>query len=74
MEPRRKTPAGPMAPSSMKSARKSFAVTNTYISKTNVPQKEIITVHTSTPHVERKSFHAEQSQVYQGDVNVLSIM
>lgn len=73
MEPRRQIPAGPMAPSSMKAARKSFAVTSTYV-KSNAPQKEIITVHTSTPHVEKKSFHAEQNQVYHGDVNVLSIM
>lgn len=73
MEPRRKIPAGPMAPSSVKAARKSFAVTHTYV-KSSAPQKEIITVHTGTPHIETKSAHAEQNQVYQGDVNVLSIM
>lgn len=73
MEPQRKTIAGPMAPSSMKSARKSFAVTNTLI-KNESPDKEIVTVHTSTPHIERRSYHHEQRQVYQGDINILSIM
>lgn len=73
MDPQRKTGAGPMAPSSMKTARKSFAVTNTFV-KNNAPEKEIVTVHTSTPHVERRSSHVEQSQVYQGEVNILSIV
>lgn len=73
MDPQRKTVAGPMAPTSVKTARKSFAVTNTYIKNVN-PQKQIITVHTSTPNVEHRSFHSEQNQIYQGEVNVLSIM
>lgn len=62
-----------MAPSSMKTARKSFAITNTFV-KSNAPEKEIVTVHTSTPHVERRSFHVAQNQVYQGEVNILSIV
>ncbi|KAG6458809.1 hypothetical protein O3G_MSEX011054 [Manduca sexta] len=73
MEPRRKSVAGPMAPSSMKTARKSFAVINTFI-KNAAPDKQIITVHTSTPLVERRSFHVEQNQINQGEVNVLSII
>lgn len=73
MDPQRKAVAGPMAQNSIKTARKSFAVTNTYF-KAVTPQKEIITVHTSTPHVEHRSFPSEQNQIYQGDVNVLSIM
>lgn len=73
MEPQRKKEAGPVAPSSVKSARKSFAVTNTYV-KNVTPQKEIITVHTSSPHIEHRSFHSELNQIYHGEVNVLSIM
>lgn len=71
MDPQRKTVAGPMAPTSMKTARKSFAITNTYI-RSN--KKEIVSVHTSTPAVESRAFHLEQNQIYQGDVNILSIM
>ncbi|XP_023947804.1 uncharacterized WD repeat-containing protein alr3466 [Bicyclus anynana] len=73
MDPQRKTVPGPMAPSSVRTARKSFAITNAFIKNVN-PQKEIVTVHTSTPHVEHRSFHSEQNQVYQGEVNVLSII
>ncbi|OWR41292.1 hypothetical protein KGM_206112 [Danaus plexippus plexippus] len=73
MDPQRKVTAGPMAPSSLKTARKSFAVTKTYV-KDMSPQKEIITVHTSTPNIEHRSFHSEQNQIYQGEVNVLSII
>ncbi|XP_060800483.1 uncharacterized protein LOC106139046 [Amyelois transitella] len=73
MDPQRKTMPGPMAQSSVKSARKSFAVTNAYV-KSNAVQKEIISVHTSTPQVEQKSFKSEKSQIYQGEVNVLSII
>ncbi|XP_075970089.1 uncharacterized protein LOC142972684 [Anticarsia gemmatalis] len=72
MDPQRKTAAGPMAPTSIKTARKSFAVTNTYV-RPHV-EKEIITVHTSTPQTEKRSHTAQQNQVYQGDVNVLSII
>lgn len=73
MDPQRKIAAGPMATSSIRAARKSFAVTKTFI-KNVTPQKEIVTVQTSTPNVEHRSFHSEQNQVYYGDVNVLSIM
>lgn len=73
MDPQRKSVAGPMALSSVKAARKSFAVANTKV-KDNKMQKEIITVHSSTPSVEHRLLHSEQSQIYQGDVNVLSIM
>ncbi|KOB65856.1 Ribosome biogenesis protein YTM1 [Operophtera brumata] len=64
MVPQRKTAAGPMAPSSMKASKKSIAVSST---KSNVPEKEVITVHTSTPSVEKRSARAEQSQIYQGE-------
>lgn len=73
MDPQRKARAGPMALSSIKTARKSFAVCNTYVKNLNSP-KEIVTVHTSTPHIEHRPFHSEQNQIYQGEVNVLSIM
>lgn len=73
MDPQRKARAGPMALSSIKTARKSFAVSNTYVKNLNSP-KEIVTVHTSTPHIEHRPFHSEQNQIYQGEVNVLSIM
>ncbi|CAK1552018.1 unnamed protein product [Leptosia nina] len=73
MDPQRRKEAGPVAPSSVKSARKSFAVTNTYV-KNVTPQKEIVTVHTSAPNIEHRSFHSEQNQIYQGEVNVLSII
>ncbi|XP_045491170.1 uncharacterized WD repeat-containing protein alr3466-like [Colias croceus] len=73
MDPQRKQEAGPIAPSSVKAARKSFAVTNTYVKNVS-PQKEIVTVHTSSPNIEHRSFHTEQNQIYQGEVNVLSII
>lgn len=73
MDPQRKVMAGPVAPTSVGTVRKSFAVTNTYVKK-HEPEKEIITAHTSTPHVEKKSFHSQQSQIFQGEVNLLSIM
>ncbi|XP_028042374.1 transcription initiation factor TFIID subunit 5-like [Bombyx mandarina] len=73
MEPKRTALAGPMAPTSIKTARKSFAVTNTYI-RNAPPTKEIVSVHTSMPQVEHRSFPLEQNQVYQGQVNVLSVI
>ncbi|KPJ06103.1 WD repeat-containing protein tag-125 [Papilio machaon] len=73
MDPQRKVAAGPVAPSSLKSARKSFAVTNAFVRRED-KKGEILTVHTSTPNVEHRSFHADQCQLYQGDVNLLSII
>ncbi|CAG9783767.1 unnamed protein product [Diatraea saccharalis] len=74
MEPKRKLPAGPMALSSMKAAKKTLGVYNAPVNKSNAPTKELITVHTATPHLEHKSYNAEQNQIYQGEVNVLSVM
>lgn len=74
MEPQRKVTPGPTAPSNRKTQRKSFAITSTFLRAAQDPGKEVITVHASTPNVEKRSFHVEQSQVYNGDVNVLSIM
>ena len=71
MDPQRKTVAGPMAPSSKKIALKSIAVVNNY-NKTQ--KKEIISVHTSTPAIETRTVDLEQNQIYQGEVNILSIM
>ncbi|XP_026745654.1 transcription initiation factor TFIID subunit 5-like isoform X2 [Trichoplusia ni] len=73
MDPQRHVVAGPMAPTSMKTARKSFAITNTYV-RSHPANKEIVSVHTSTPAVEKRTFNLEQNQVYQGTVNVLSII
>ncbi|RVE43729.1 hypothetical protein evm_011578 [Chilo suppressalis] len=76
MEPRRKVPAGPMAPSSMKAAKKTYGAYSNYINRSNnyAPAKESITVHTATPNLEHKSYHTEQNQIYQGEVNVLSVI
>ncbi|KAF9418457.1 hypothetical protein HW555_004745 [Spodoptera exigua] len=71
MDPQRTTLPGPLPASSKQAARKCFAITNTYIKST---KKEIVSVHTSTPTVENLSFQIEQNQIYQGDVNVLSII
>lgn len=71
MDPQRKTEAGPMAPSSKKQATKSFAILNPY---SKAQKKEIISVHTSTPALETRTIDLEQNQIYQGEVNILSIM
>lgn len=82
VEPERVTPAGPMAATSQRNARKSFAVTGTILIPRQVDRtpsqhqhKENTTVHTSTPAVETRSQRSEhQGPNYSGDVNLLSIM
>lgn len=74
MDPQRTAVAGPMASFNEKTSKKSFAVTNTLINKESILNKDITTVHSSSPHVEKRSYHVEQNQIYQGEINVLSIM
>lgn len=38
------------------------------------PQKQVVTVHTSTPNVEHRPGLSAQNQIYHNEVNVLSIM
>ena len=38
------------------------------------PQKQIVTVHTSTPNIEHRPGLSAHNQIYQNEVNVLSIM
>lgn len=73
MEPQRKAAAGPMASSSMRTSRKSFAITHSYIRPEN-PHKETVTVNTSVPNIERRTNRNDQNQIYQGEVNLNSIM
>lgn len=72
MDVQRKSFAGPTATSLLVQSRKT-AVTPYHIYET-MPQKEVITVHTGTPKLEAKSFPSEQNQVYQGEINLLSVM
>ncbi|KAJ8722695.1 hypothetical protein PYW07_003875 [Mythimna separata] len=71
MDPQRKTVAGPMTSSSLRKALKSGAIINNSI-KSN--KKETISVHTSIPAVETRTYDVEQDQIYQGEVNILSII
>lgn len=78
-EPQRLMPAGPMAASSQRNARKSFAITDTLITKhadqSHNQHKENTTVHTNTPALEIRSQRSEhQGPIYTGDVNLISIM
>lgn len=82
VEPQRKTPAGPMAASSQKAARKNFAVTSAVLSGKEVERvqslykhKESKTVHTNTPAVESTTLRSDHhGPTYTGDVNLMSIM
>lgn len=81
IEPQRLTPAGPMAATSQRTARKSFAITGTLITKqsehvqSRQQQRENTTVHTNTPALETRSQRSEhQGPIYTGDVNLMSIM
>lgn len=80
-EPQRLTAAGPMAATSQRSARKSFAVTGAFITRqvdqveSRHQHKENTTVHTNTPALENRSQHSDhQGPIYTGDVNLMSIM
>lgn len=79
-EPQRLTVAGPMAATSQRTARKSFAITGTLLSRqvdkdqSGRQHKENTTVHTNTPALESRSQRGEQGPIYTGDVNLMSIM
>lgn len=80
-EPQRLTAAGPMAATSQRSARKSFAITGSLITRqvdqvqSRHQHKENTTVHTNTPALENRSQHSDhQGPIYTGDVNLMSIM
>lgn len=80
-EPQRLTQAGPMAATSQRTARKSFAITGTLITKqvgqvqSRHQHKENTTVHTNTPAVESQTQRSEHhGPIYTGDVNLMSIM
>ncbi|XP_049867673.1 uncharacterized protein LOC126367914 [Pectinophora gossypiella] len=73
MEHQRRISAGPMAQSSMHTARKSFAITHTVVNKPHL-EKEIVSVHTSTPLLEQRIRHEDANQTYQGEINLLSIV
>lgn len=81
IEPQRLTRAGPMATTSQRVARKSFAITGTLIAKqpervqSHNLQKESTTVHTNTPALESRSLRSDhQGPIYTGDVNLMSVM
>ncbi|KAJ2952731.1 hypothetical protein O0L34_g7083 [Tuta absoluta] len=73
MDHSRQMPAGPMAASSIQTARKSFAITSKFMNKPE-SQKEIVSVHTTAPLMERRALREEQLQIYNGEINLLSII
>lgn len=73
-EPRRHSVAGPMAPNSIHTAKKTENLSRKLKKPIKMTPRETVSVHTGTPKSEQRYIPSETLQVYQGLINNLMIM